>query len=338
MPLPHTPTALRFFATAAQGLEPVLADELRTLGADCVKEERGGVSFEGAPATAYRACLWLRSANRVLYPISKFMAPDDASLYAGIHCMPWENDLSPDGTLAVHFTGTAACITHTHYGAQRVKDAIVDRFRDKFGRRPRVDRERPDLLVNCHLYRNLAIVSLDLSGRSLHLRGYRIQSVAAPLKETLAAGLLLKCGWPQIASAGGTFVDPLCGSGTFTIEAALIAGDIAPGLWREHWGFSGWLRHDAQQWQVIVEEAQQRKRAAQSGFPVIIGCDDDDRAIEAAGRNLKNAGLGNVVQLKKVPLASNALPPNLKPGLILTNPLTENASAPRKGLVLCTRR
>lgn len=126
---PRSPTAPRFFATAAQGLEPIAAGELRALGAANVKEERGGASFEGPLAAAYRACLWLRSANRVLMPLAKFNAPDDASLYAGIKRMPWENDLSPDDSLAVQFTGTSAGITHTQYGAQRVKDAVVDRFR-----------------------------------------------------------------------------------------------------------------------------------------------------------------------------------------------------------------
>ncbi|MGH8312351.1 MAG: THUMP domain-containing class I SAM-dependent RNA methyltransferase, partial [Gammaproteobacteria bacterium] len=150
------PVQLQFFATAAKGLEPIVADELRALGAANVKEARGGASFEGPPAMAYRACLWLRAANRVLYPISKFNAADDAGLYAGIKRMPWENDLAPDGSLAVQFTGTSAGITHTQYGAQRVKDAVVDRFREISGRRPDVDRERPDLLINCHVHRDIA--------------------------------------------------------------------------------------------------------------------------------------------------------------------------------------
>ncbi|HEX6549292.1 MAG TPA: THUMP domain-containing protein, partial [Gammaproteobacteria bacterium] len=152
------PDTYHFFATAAKGLEPIVADELRALGAANVKEERGGASFEGPPAMAYRACLWLRSANRVLYPVAKFKAADDAALYAGIRQMPWERDVSPDGSLAVQFTGTTAGITHTQYGAQRVKDAVVDRFRELTGRRPNVDRARPDLLINCHVHRDIATV------------------------------------------------------------------------------------------------------------------------------------------------------------------------------------
>ncbi|MGH8398731.1 MAG: THUMP domain-containing protein [Gammaproteobacteria bacterium] len=314
------PVQLQFFATAAKGLEPIVADELRALGAANVKEARGGASFEGPSAIAYRACLWLRAANRVLYPISKFEATDDAGLYAGINRMPWENDLAPDGSLAVQFTGTSAGITHTQYGAQRVKDAVVDRFREKFGRRPDVDRERPDLLINCHVHRNIATVSLDLSGDSLHQRGYRIRGVAAPLKENLAAALLLKCGWPEIAERGGSFADPLCGSGTFLIEAALIAGDIAPGLWRDHWGFSGWLRHDAALWETLLQEARLRKNLGLAKIPAILGFDHDSSAIEAATQNAQTIGLGNVIRLQKISLEANHLPPRLKPGLALTNP------------------
>ena len=187
-------------------------------------------------------------------------------------------------------------------------------------RSPSVDRERPDILINCHLHRGVATVSLDLSGDSLHMRGYRTQGVAAPLKENLAAALLLKCNWPEIARQGGTFVDPLCGSGTLLIEAALIAGDTAPGLWRDHWGFSGWLQHDAAQWETLFKEARQRKNAAQARMPVILGFDRDPRAIEAARNNVQAIDLGNHIQLQKVELQSNRLPPRLRPGLALTNP------------------
>ncbi|MGB9430369.1 MAG: THUMP domain-containing protein [Gammaproteobacteria bacterium] len=321
MKSPSRPAAdLQFFATAAKGVEPIVADELRALGAIRVKEARGGASFEGPPAMAYRACLWLRSANHVLYPLAKFRAMDEAGLYAGIQRMPWERDLSADGSLAVDFTGGNENITHTQFGAQRVKDAIVDRFRERDGRRPSVDLEHPDVRINCHLHRDIATVSLDLSGDSLHQRGYRIRGVAAPLKENLAAALLLKCGWPEIAKRGGTFADPLCGSGTFLIEAAMIAGDMAPGLWRDHWGFSRWLRHDAVLWETLLQEARLRKNQALGKIPVILGFDHDSQAIEAAQQNIQVIGLGNVIRLQKIPLESNRLAPRLKPGLALANP------------------
>jgi 23S rRNA (guanine2445-N2)-methyltransferase / 23S rRNA (guanine2069-N7)-methyltransferase len=312
--------SLRFFATAAKGLEPLVADELRTLGMREVKESRGGATFAGGRADAYRACLWLRTANRVLLPVASFPAPDADALYNGVKHMPWEQDLKPDGTLAVDFTGSSTGITHTQFGAQKVKDAIVDRFRERTGRRPSVDRERPDLLVNVYLYREVATVSIDLSGDSLHMRGYRKQSVAAPLKENLAAALLLKCGWPKIAARGGSFADPLCGSGTLVIEAALMAGDVAPGLLRDHWGFSGWLKHDQALWEETLKQARERQHAARGRTPVMLGYDRDAKAVLAAQLNARTAGIAPAVRIEQRALEENTLPAGLSPGLVVTNP------------------
>lgn len=323
MPAPRRtakPSHYRFFATAAKGLEPIVADELRALGAAEVKEERGGASFAGPPALAYRACLWLRSANRVLFPVTRFPVADGDGLYAAVNTLPWEQDISPDGSLAVQFSGVVPGITHTHYGAQRIKDAVVDRLRERFGRRPDVDREQPDVLINCHVHRGIATLSIDLSGDSLHQRGYRVESVAAPLKENLAAALLLKCGWPAIAAAGGSFTDPMCGSGTLVIEAALMAGDIAPGLWRTRWGFSRWLRHDAATWDKVLQDARRRRHAGLRKLPVLLGFDQDRRAIEIARRNAARVGLGDALRLRPTALADTRLPPRLTPGLVLTNP------------------
>ncbi len=311
---------IRFFATAAKGLEPLVADELKSLGMRQVKEARGGASFEGAPADAYRACLWLRTANRVLLPLARFPAADAAALYEGVKQMPWEQDLPPDGTLAVDFGGASAGITHTQFGAQKVKDAIVDRFRERVGRRPSVDRARPDLLVNVHLHRELATVSIDLSGDSLHMRGYRKESVAAPLKENLAAALLLKCGWPKLATAGGSFVDPLCGSGTLVIEAAMMAGDVAPGLMRDHWGFMGWLKHDQKLWEETLAEARRRREAARGRSALILGCDRDAKAVLASQLNARTAGIAPAVRFEQRALEQNLLPAGVKPGLVVTNP------------------
>ncbi|MGE5625575.1 MAG: THUMP domain-containing protein [Bacillota bacterium] len=311
---------MRFFATAAKGLEPLVAGELKALGMREVKEARGGASFEGSPADAYRACLWLRTANRVLMPVSRFPAPDAAQLYDGVKRMPWEQDLSPDGTLAVDFTGASEGITHTQFGAQKVKDAIVDRFRERSGRRPSVDRVRPDLLVNVHLHREIATVSIDLSGDSLHMRGYRSESVAAPLKENLAAALLLKCGWPEIAKQSGSFVDPLCGSGTLVIEAALMAGDVAPGLLRDYWGFTGWLKHDRALWEKTLLEARERMHAARGRGPSILGMDQDAKAVLASQKNARVAGIAPAVRLEHRALEQNILPAGLAPGLVVTNP------------------
>lgn len=311
---------LRFFATAAKGLEPLVADELKALGMQEVKEARGGASFEGTRADAYRACLWLRTANRVLYPIARFPCPDAEALYAAIRKMPWEQDLTAEGTLAVDFGGTNEKITNTQFGAQKVKDAIVDRFREFTGKRPSVDRVRPDVQINCHLYRDLLTVSIDLSGDSLHMRGYREQGVPAPLKENLAAALLLKCGWPEIARNDGSFVDPLCGSGTLVIEAALIARDVAPGLLRDYWGFAGWLKHDRRVWDEVLMEARDRQNAGRTRGPVIIGGDMDAKAILAAQKNARTAGVAPFVRFEHKALEQNVLPPNLAPGLVVTNP------------------
>jgi 23S rRNA (guanine2445-N2)-methyltransferase / 23S rRNA (guanine2069-N7)-methyltransferase len=322
-PRPHKRSAgplIRFFATAAKGLEPLVADELRALGAQEVKEARGGASFEGAPADAYRACLWLRTANRVLMPVARFEAPDAEALYAAVRKMPWEQDVSPDGTLAVDFSGTSETLTNTQFGAQKVKDAIVDRFRELTGRRPDVDRLRPDLLVNVHLYRGLATVSIDLSGDSLHMRGYREAGVAAPLKENLAAALLLKCGWPEIAKRGGSFVDPLCGSGTLVIEAALMAGDVAPGLLRDYWGFQGWLRHDQKLWEQVLMQARDRQNAGRGKGPALLGADMDAKAILASQKNARTAGVAPAVRFEHKALTDNSLPANLQAGLVVTNP------------------
>jgi 23S rRNA (guanine2445-N2)-methyltransferase / 23S rRNA (guanine2069-N7)-methyltransferase len=311
---------IRFFATAGKGLEPLVADELKALGAKEVKEARGGASFEGTPADAYRACLWLRTANRVLMPVARFAAPDADALYAAIRKMPWEQDVSPDGTLAVDFGGVSETINNTQFGAQKVKDAIVDRFRDLTGRRPSVDRVRPDLQVNCHLYHDLVTVSIDLSGDSLHMRGYRESGVAAPLKENLAAALLLKCGWPEIAKAGGSFVDPLCGSGTLVIEAALIAGDVAPGLLRDYWGFQGWLKHDQKLWEQTLMQARERQNAGRGKGTVLLGADMDAKAILASQKNARVAGIAPMVRFEHRALEQNTLPTTLKPGLVVTNP------------------
>ncbi|HEY5997992.1 MAG TPA: THUMP domain-containing protein, partial [bacterium] len=235
-----TTGGLSLFATCPRGVEGLLAAELAGLGAAGVKETVAGVAFAGTLETAYRACLWSRLASRILLAIAPVAAADAAELYAAVRALPWEEHLAPDGTLAVDFSGANPAIAHTVFGAQKVKDAIVDRFRERAGRRPSVDLARPDLRVNVHLGGTAARVSLDLSGESLHRRGYRAETVVAPLKENLAAAVLVRAGWLAVAAAGGPLLDPMCGSGTLPLEAALLAGDVAPGLLRERFGFSRW--------------------------------------------------------------------------------------------------
>ena len=228
-------TDLSFFATVPRGLESLLAGELRGLGAAHVKQVRAGVSFGGTLETAYRACLWSRLAGRILLPVTSGTAVDGDDLYKTAQAVDWSRHLDVDATLAVDFTGVNDRIRDTRFGGVRIKDAIVDQFRAASGgKRPSVDARAPDVRVNAHLASTRVAISIDLSGQSLHRRGYRADKVQveAPLKENLAAGLLLYAAWPSEAAAGASLLDPLCGSGTLPIEAALMAADVAPGLLR----------------------------------------------------------------------------------------------------------
>ncbi|HYA37469.1 MAG TPA: bifunctional 23S rRNA (guanine(2069)-N(7))-methyltransferase RlmK/23S rRNA (guanine(2445)-N(2))-methyltransferase RlmL [Candidatus Methylomirabilis sp.] len=308
-----------FFATCPKGIEPLLTDELRALGAAAVRETRAGVAFEGALATAYRACLWSRLTSRVLLTLARFPAASAEALYAGVQGVRWGEHLDAHGTLAVDFTGTGSGITHSRFGALKVKDAIVDQMRDESGARPSVDTGRPDVRVNVYLHRDEATLSLDLSGESLHRRGYRTEAVEAPLKENLAAAILLRANWPAIAAQGGTFVDLMCGSGTLPIEAALIAGDIAPGLTRDYYGFLRWKQHDPALWNGLVADAEARRAAGIAKLPPIHGYDHEARAVRYARENVAGAGLSQYITVARRELSACA-PEDTRPGLIVVNP------------------
>ena len=310
---------LRVIATAPAGVEPLLAAELTELGAAMPRPVRGGITFQGSLELAYRACLWSRTASRVLLPLAEFPAAAADALYAGVHELPWEEHLAPAGTLSVEFSGGGPGIDHSHYGAQRVKDAIVDRFRARCGQRPSVDARQPDLRIHARWRDGQVAISLDLSGDSLHRRGYRKATVTAPLKETLAAALLLKAGWPAIAAAGGPLIDPLCGSGTLAIEAAWMAGDHAPGLVREHWGFSGWLGHSPALWNRLLAEARERRDAGRARIPRIRASDRDPKAVRAASINAGCAGVADRLQIERRDWSTVEPPPG-PPGLLIANP------------------
>ena len=243
VPIARNPSKARY-----QLLSKGERNELRQLEALDVKETRAGVGFRGDLVTAYRVCLWSRIANRVLLPVKSFPAADPEELYNGVLAIDWTEHLTVDSTLAVDFSTVQSAISHSQFGAQKVKDAICDQFRHETGERPSVDRQLPDLRVNVFLHRDKATVNIDLSGDSLHRRGYRLEGAGAPLKENLAAAILMRAGWAEIAGQGGALVDPMCGSGTLPIEAAMIAADIAPGLLRAYWGFNGWKQHDVDCW------------------------------------------------------------------------------------------
>jgi 23S rRNA (guanine2445-N2)-methyltransferase / 23S rRNA (guanine2069-N7)-methyltransferase len=308
----------RFFATAPLGIELLLAQELRDLGLSDVAEGRAGASFGGDLEAAYKACLWSRLANRILLPIAHFPAATPEALYAGAHRIAWGEHLAPGATFAVDFASSRSAITHTLFGAQKVKDAIVDHFREHYGARPSVDLARPDLRVNVYLDRDQATVSIDLSGESLHKRGYRTEGGKAPLKENLAAAILLRAGWPKIAASGGHFIDPMCGSGTLPIEAALMAADFAPGLLRPSFGFFGWKGHDAGLWLKLVNEADERSEAGLKKLPPIVGYDLDREAVRNALGNIERAGLRGRVHAERKSVGE--VRPRHETGLIVVNP------------------
>ncbi len=309
--------SLNLFATTPKGLELLLVEELKTLGAIDAKEKLAGVVFTGDLALAYKACLWSRLANRILLRLTQVPAATPEELYRGVQTIAWDEHMNPDNTLAVNFVCSQSTITHSLFGAQKVKDAIVDQFREKFNVRPNVERENPDLSIHVFLYRDVATISIDLSGESLHRRGYCTEQTAAPLKENLAAAILLRAGWKEVR---GPLIDPMCGSGTLLIEAALMAGDIAPGLLRQYFGFLNWKKHDAKLWNELVADAKQRHEKNISSLPTMIGYDVDPKAIKIAFANIERAGLHGKIHVEKRELSLLVAPKNFSSGLLVTNP------------------
>jgi putative N6-adenine-specific DNA methylase len=273
-------------------LEPVLADELRDLGAADVEPGRGGVAFAGEKSLLYKANLWLRTAIRVLMPIIEAPVTSPDELYDLVRSVDWSEYLTPDHTLAVDCNVRDSHITHSKYAALRVKDAICDQFIERCGRRPSVDVERPMIGLNLHVFRDQAVLSLDSSGDSLHKRGYRPILTKAPLNEALAAGLVLRTGW----RGDVPFVDPLCGSGTLPIEAAWNALRRPPGLTRRHFGFMGWMDFDVELWTALRDAARNGVRK-QLPAP-ILGSDHRRDAIAFAVKNARAAGVGHLLRFE----------------------------------------
>ena len=324
-----------FFASCPKGLEYLLVDELKALDAADAHEALAGVHFSGELGTAYRACLWSRLASRITMPLAEFDVDSGDALYAGALAIDWSAHLAGDATFAVDAVGSTRGITHSQYAALRVKDAIVDQFRERTGARPDVDTDQPDLRVNVALRKGKAIVGIDLSGTPLHQRGYRQGTGRAPLKENLAAAMLLRAGWPQVYAAGGGLVDPMCGSGTLLIEAALMAADVAPGLRRTRWGFAGWRGHDAALWKMLHDEAQSRATTGlQALRPVFFGFDADPAVLNEARRNAQHAQLSGFMQLGRQSLEHLHRPRELDhPGLVICNPPYGERMAPESGIV-----
>jgi 23S rRNA (guanine2445-N2)-methyltransferase / 23S rRNA (guanine2069-N7)-methyltransferase len=305
-------------ATAPVGAASVLAEELAQFGAEQIRERSHDVKFQGTLEVGYRACLWSRTATRVYLSLGSIDASSSKSVYEAVKRIDWREHLVPGATLACDCSGGNESIRHTIYGSQLLKDAVCDNLRESTGERPNVRPERPDVLLHLHVEGPTALVSLDFSGESLHRRGYRAEGGRAPLKENVAAAVLLRAGWPQIAEAGGLLLDPLCGSGTFLTEGALIAADAAPALDREYFGFLKWPGHDAALWARLRAEALAR-RSARAVRRCILGSDIDPEAVRMAMSNSAHAGVADWLHVEKRAL-KDVPRPRGETGLIVANP------------------
>ena len=299
-------------ATTQQYLEPVLVNELLNIGATDVQKHNRAVSFTGDLGVMYRANLCTRTALKVLVPFVKFRARNERDLYEEIRRIDWETYLDVDGTLAVHTSLSTDYFNHSQFVSQKTKDAIVDRFRDKFGRRPSVDIADPHLSIAVHIVRDEVSISFDSSAESLHRRGYRTEQTLAPINEVTAAGMIMLTGW----DGKGAFVDPMCGSGTILIEAALYAKNIAPGLFKKRFGFMHWKNYDRKLWESIVAEARANIRETDTVF---IGSDKTFKAIEIARANATRAGLDEDIRLSNKRF-EEVKPPQGMAGLVVMNP------------------
>jgi 23S rRNA (guanine2445-N2)-methyltransferase / 23S rRNA (guanine2069-N7)-methyltransferase len=304
-------------ATAPRGLADLVARELRAQGVTELRELRAGVRFAADLGGGYRACLHSRVASRVLLEVADYQANDTDEFYAGARAVDWSAHIDPRGTLACEFTGAHPTITHSQFGALKLKDAICDALRERGGERPSIDLDRPNVRVVAHASGPRVLLYIDLAGEGLHRRGYRVQAGEAPLRENLAAGILLRANWPDMAATGAAFLDPMCGSGTFAIEAAMIAADMAPGLRRDYWGFTHWRGHDASQWRALLDEARARVRSTVPN--VIRGSDRDAAVLRSAAANAARAGVDTLLQFS-AGAASAARAPEGMGGLVCTNP------------------
>jgi 23S rRNA (guanine2445-N2)-methyltransferase / 23S rRNA (guanine2069-N7)-methyltransferase len=314
-------TDFQFFATSPKAMEDILAKELKDLGAKNVKTALAGVAFEGSIESAYKICLWSRIANRVLLTLANFTVNSQEDLYDGIYKVNWFDHMKPDDSFAVSFNAKGSeVINNTHFGALKVKDAIVDQIRKKFNKRPDINLTNPNVRINVYLNRDQATLSLDLSGESLHRRGYRDITIAAPIKENLAAAILYRSGWPEVAKQGGSLIDPMCGSATVLLEAAMIAADYAPGLLHESFGFFKWKKHDTAAWESLLADAEQRKITGLQNMPTIVGFDASRRAVNAALLHIENAALQDYIHVERRDINDASPAASWPQGMVVCNP------------------
>lgn len=305
--------------TCPIGLENILEKELHDLGLSNTRLGEAQVKLSTDLRGMYLACLWSRVATRVMMPLATFKVDSADDLYQGVSDIDWSEHLHADNTIAIDCHGTNHSIRNTQFGAVRTKDAIADYFTKLNGRRPSVEKQNPDIRIAVKIRRDQAIVSLDLSGESMHRRGYRQHGAMAPLKENLAAGLLLRAGWSK-DSKYQQIVDPMCGSATFLVEAALISMNIAPGSRRQYWGFKGWKKHDHRLWQQLNDIAK-NERVAPSELTVSFqGTDREQKAIAASRENIKRAGLTGVIDVSMSAFQQHDFDWSKRPTLIIVNP------------------
>jgi len=312
---------MKFFVACAKGLEYLLADELVALGAVKSTAALAGANAEGEPEAAYRAVMYSRLASRVLWPLAEFDCANENDLYQGVHAIDWDDHLAPEGTLSVDAHVSGPALTHERYAAQRTKDAIVDRMRAANGTRPSVDTEAPDLRISLVVRKGRAIVSIDIGGGSLHRRGWRQSQGEAPLKENLAAAMLVRGGWQKIHAEGGALLDPMCGSGTLLIEGALMAADVAPGLHRLKGTLpTRWKQFDEDLWNGIEAEARQRAETGLAALkPVFFGADVDPASLHSAVANADRAGIAELIRFDRAPVSALKAPGAAR-GLVVCNP------------------
>lgn len=301
----------RLIVKTQAGLEEVLAAEMRAMGAENIAILRRAVAFDGDKAMMYKACYTLRTAMRVLFPVSQFLASNDRMLYDQGRLLPWHNWLNNNMTFAVDAAISGSLFNHSQYVALKTKDAIADYFRDRTGQRPDVNTDKPDLRIHMHINEDQVSLYFDASGDSLHKRGYRIITDKAPISEVLAAGLISLSGW----DGNQPFIDAMCGSGTIPIEAAMVAMAIPAGYFRKHFGFMGWNDFDAALWKKIRDEADSQIR--ETNAP-IMASDNSNRALDIARKNLEHARMHKDIQLFRKSMESLKPPPG--PGVLIINP------------------
>lgn len=313
---------MEFFVTTSRGLEECLAQEILDLGGQDIVTVPGGVALQGEPSMLLQLNLHLKTALRVLVPLAEEECHNGNDLYDFAQTIDWSEFIDSNGTLAVQCVGRGTeGLRHSRYASLRVKDAIVDQFRDRFGERPDVDRDMPQLAVHLHLRDEHALLSLDSSAVSLHKRGYRLQSGPAALRETLGAGVIQYTSWDKRSP----FIDFMCGSGTLAIEAARLALGIPPGANREHFGYWGWNQSPdgtpAPSENDHLSVLAKLPRTPKEDMPLILGFDQDPEMVELAEENAHRAGVADFVRFEQRSVEDTKdLPDPLENGILICNP------------------